>query len=615
MKKTVLFFLKYYIFWSLFFLVLKVVFLTANVGNTLKLGATDLFGVFFYGTRMDLSMAGYFTMLPGILLILTPFVSFKKLSAVIRIYTLVLLIPVSFFGMLDMGLYPSWGCRLNGQILPYLGNPAGMLACVTWWQLILILLGNGTLVYVSYRLYKRFLPTVELNPKPILGTSLVMVLLSGALMLPIRSSLDTSPLNQSMVCFSDKLYANNSAYNFCWTFMYAVLNASMDKNPVKYLDDSDLIAVMRGVDQFGQDPSPIYIHAKNGQPVNVVLIILESFSNRVMDPLGGLPGITPCLNKWCSQGILFSSFYSTGNRSDKGISSLIAAYPALLKVSSVLFFPDKMKELDCLPSYFSRNGYDLSFYYGGDADFYNVRMLMMQSGVKKIVSVDNFPMEIAVMQEWGVPDQYLYDRMLKGLDSSKKPFFSMVYNISSHEPFDVPDFQRIPADNSQSKYLNAIAYSDSCLGRFLDCLKERPDWDNTLVIITSDHTSLYPGPTTVTDPDTYKIPMLWIGGAVDTAFVNDHIGMQTDLSPTLVRQMGWKPKPSPFAKNLFGNRQYAFFYRDEGWGFLSPEVGYYHDLETAQLKFYYGSDAPKKDSLMRFANGFTQYLHDDFLKR
>ena len=191
----------------------------------------------------------------------------------------------------------------------------------------------------------------------------------------------------------------------------------------------------------------------------------------------------------------------------------------------------------------------------------------------------------------------------------------MVYTISSHEPFDVPRFSRIKGSGAQEKYLNSVAYSDSCLGLFLSGLKQSPAWKHTLVIVTADHTSLYPGPTGISDLKTYQIPMLWVGGAVDTVMVNPRLCMQTDLSSTLVQQMGWKPRPSAFSKNAFGSKQYAFFFREDSWGYLTPQMGCFQNLESGQLRYYYGATHPKRDSLLRFGQAFTQYLHDDFLKR
>lgn len=617
MKRTVIYFIKYFLFWFVYFLIFKIIFMLANFGSTAELGWKNIIGAFMHGSRMDLSVAGYFTMLPGIILSLAPFVKRELIEKTIRWYTLLLLVVVTAMGLLDIGLFPAWGCRLNGQILPYFNDLKGMLDCVTWWQMILALIAEVGMIWGAFYIFRilfRYKKERSVSVKWI--TTPLLLILSAALILPIRGGVDTSPLNHSSVYFSENLYANQCAYNFFWTFSYALTKNTHNINPVHYMDQKAAEKEMMGLDQLSNAPAPTYIHSKNGKPVNVILVILESFSDRDIEALGGLHGITPRLNEFCHEGITFSSFYSPGNRSDKGLSSLIGSYPALIKASSILFFPDKMKKLDCLPTYFSKHGYEMSYFYGGDGNFYNQNMLMIQSGMKKSVTRTDFPIKISSLQKWGVPDQYLYERMYKDLAKSRQPFFSIVYNISSHEPYDLPaNFNRIPGQSNSKKYLNSVAYSDSCLGHFIDQLKASRMWKNTLVVITADHTSREPGPTTIAEPENYHIPMIWIGGAVDTTMVVRRICMQTDLSPTLVQQMGWKPKPSYFSKNIFGPRQYAFYYHDEGWGFVCPEMACFTNLESGKQHYYYGANARKKDSLMRFAQGFTQFLHEDFLKK
>lgn len=397
--------------------------------------------------------------------------------------------------------------------------------------------------------------------------------------------------------------------------MHAVLHKNNEQNPVRYMDEKTCQEALGNLNLQNQAAYPHYISSKTNEPINVVLVILESFSNKVIEPLGGMKGLTPNLNQYCQEGISFSNCYASGGRSDKGISALLCAYPALIRASAIINFPDKMKDLDYLPRYFRDKGYEMSFYYGGDVNFYNTRMLLIQAGVNNIISKDKFP-ESANQQKWGVPDEFLYQRLFEDLQKSKQPFMSMVYNISSHEPFDIPErFSRIKGSASQERYCNAIAYSDSCLGDFVSKLKASPLWKNTLVIISSDHTSLEPGPTSTEDLESFRIPMIWIGGVLDSSLIIDGVCNQNDLSATLVQQMGWKPKPSYFSQNMFGKKDFALFYNIDGWGYVSSKCAYYENVESKRQKFFYGADVAEKDSLLHFAKAYTQYLHNDFQKR
>lgn len=615
MKNTVFSFLKYYLFWLVFFLVFRGFFLLANPALSQTLSASDLFGTFSHGCIMDCSAAAYFSLLPGLLMAFSPFCSGFSRSF-IKYYTLILLLLVTILGLADIALYPSWGTRIDAQILPYLKEPAAIFSSVSIGQIALALAALALIVALFFYLFLRFI----LRPFSALPRSWktlpVMILLSALLFLPIRGGIDTAPLNFSSVFFSEKTFANHAAYNYFWGFMYAMTHNDFSKNPVNYMDKAEAQSLIDPLARFSGEQVPLYINT-HGRDINVVLVVLESFSNKVIEPLGGRKGLTPSLNRFCNEGICFTRFFATGSRSDRGLSSLLASYPALIKASSILGFPEKMKNVTFLPSYFGQHGYDLSFYYGGDINFYNTNMMLIQSGVKNIVSRKDFTFEQASQQKWGAPDEFLYTRCADDLLLKKQPFFSVVYNISSHEPFDIPDhFKRIPGSSSSERYCNSVAYTDSCLGVFIDRLKNSPVWNNTLVIITSDHTSLEPAPVSdIEAPESYLIPMIWIGGVVENPLRCHNICMQTDLSTTLFQQLGWDTPASPFSKNMFGSHQYAFYFRAEGWGYFSPTMGFYQNIDNGAQRFFYGESASDRNDQIHFARAFTQFLHDDFISK
>ena len=613
MKQSVLFFFKYYLFWIGFFLFFKVFFLLYNFSILSGFPSSDIIGIFTHGIIMDISAAGYLSLLPG-LLIAFGFVLFPRLSrSIIKIYTLVLLIIVTIIGLGDAGLYIDWGIRINTQILLHLQNPGGMYAAISLGQIILILVCWIVICVGWYWLYKKIFTKKYKQTIQAKWMSIpLLVFLTAALILPIRGGVNTSPLNHSHVYFSNNLHANQSTYNYFWNFIYSISQAQFNKKLVNYMSADEATKIVAST-YDSNETYPIYIKQKGQQP-NVVFIILESFSSKIISSTGGLPNATPRLNQLCKEGILFTNFFATGNRSDKGICALIGGYPSVINGTTILSAPEKMKRLYYFPKQFKKHGYDLSFYYGGDINLYNTRSALMQSGFTHIVSNTDFPNNISSIQKWGVPDHHLYARFFDDLKNRKQPFFTTVYNISSHEPFDIPDYKKITGTESRDKYLNAIAYSDSCLGVFMDKLKASPLWKNTLVVITSDHGHLLPEPSTIEDPASYRVPLLWTGGVIDSSFVCDNIAMHNDLGPTLIQQMGWKDTIPKFSKNIFGKHQYAFYFGGVGWGFVSPDFVMFQNINVQQTQIFSQEMNQKSDSLINFARAFVQFLHDDFSK-
>jgi len=556
---------------------------------------------------MDLATATYLSFFPVAVMLFSPFLRSKILYPIIFTYTLILIIGTSFLGILDIGLYAEWGMRLSPQILPALEHPRGMLACVTTAQLIMLFFVEVGIVTGFLFLY-RFLFQSHKKQEKQKWWSIFFLLIFGALLvIPMRGGLQLAPLNLSTVSFSSKLYANHAATNPYWSFFNRLIYNETEIKELSFMEQDLCDVMMHNVMKNSQKDISTYIKPKNNQPVNVILIVLESFSNKVVESLGGVSGVTPNFEKLIQEGILFKNFYAVGNRSDKGLGALLAAYPAFVGPYSILHFPEKMENLDFLSQYFSRNNYKTYFYYAGETEFYNTKTLALSSKYDHIFSVKDFPAS-ARKQKWGVPDDIFYNRILEDVKSFDSPFFLVTYNISLHLPFDIPGI-------SERNYGAAASYSDQCLYDFITQLKNRDFYNNTLIIITSDHGTLQFSSTTLQNPLTYHIPMLWIGGVIDTAFVNETMGMQTDLTETLVQQLGWKPNTNLFSKNLFGNKSYAFYFNTEGFGFLSPEFAYYNDTELNTIDYFYGDNNQKRDSLMRFSESFVQYLHQDFKKR
>jgi phosphoglycerol transferase MdoB-like AlkP superfamily enzyme len=556
---------------------------------------------------MDLATATYICFFPIFIWLFSPFVPAKILYRIITGFTILALIVTSILGLFDVGLYADWGTRLSTQLLPMLQNPKGMLACVTTLQLVGIILVEAGIVTGSVFLYRfLFKPYQNLEKTKWWGI-FVLLFYAAILIIPMRGGIQLTPINLSRTYFSSKLYANHVAVNPYWSFVHRWIYSGNHVKEVTFMESHLCEEMMNKLMNREEKEIPVFIKSDTGKPINVILIILESFSNKAIKSLGGAEELTPNFNKLVQKGILFRNFYACGNRSDKGIAALLASYPALVGAYSILYFPEKMKNLDYLSKYFSHHNYQTHFYYAGETEFYNTKSLIMKSEYNHLVSMYDFPTSER-QQKWGVPDAFFYKRIANDLHHFSTPFFLVTYNISSHPPYDIPNI-------AQRDYVHAVSYSDKWLGDFVAQLKQMPFWENTLLIITADHGTLDCGGTSLANPLSHQIPMLWLGGVVDTVFVNENIGMQTDLSATLVQQLGWTKNPNIFSKNLFGNKGYAFYFNTNGYGFISKDLGFHNDLEIKNIEFFYEQNELKKDSLLKFSEAFVQYLHENFKKR
>ncbi len=603
---------KYFIFWMIYFWIVKALFLISNFGLSKTLSFGEIWGIFWHGSKMDISTACYLLVIPGLLIAFRFLLSVRFIDTFVRFYTIVFIVVASFLVVLDLGLYPHWGTRVNITAFNYIDDPVAMYASISIKDIVFGLLLSGGLIAVFIIFYKKLFPEgIVVKGKPQWFYYPVQLFFVAALILPIRGGLDTSPLNLSSVAFSTKLYVNQAACNYLWNFGKSVEKRKRFSNPCEYMPKEASVRVFNTfmkADTIVNRPKLLRLNPE--QQPNVILVILESFSDKVIAPLGGMHDVAPNLDSLCTKSTVFTSFYSTGNRSDRGISAVLGGYPSLLS-TSIMVYPEKSRSLTLLPEYFNRHNYHTSFYYGGDINFYNLKTFVLQGNYSTIVTKSDFPSELGRMSKWGVPDGFVFERALEDLKSETTPFMKTIYTISSHPPFDVP-FSKIKGNEIQEKYLNSVAYTDSCLGAFIRGLQNSPLWDNTLLIVTADHGTMEPGPTDITDPASYRIPLIWSGGVVDSVRRIDNITAQIDFGTSLVHQLGWETDSTRFSRDFFTAHPHAIYMLDSGWGYIVPDGCFYFDQNSMD---FVPKPAPDNKVDLTFPKAYLQVLHDDFINR
>jgi phosphoglycerol transferase MdoB-like AlkP superfamily enzyme len=391
-----------------------------------------------------------------------------------------------------------------------------------------------------------------------------------------------------------------------WNFLKSVVSDNSFRYPTNLVDSKTAEETFVGM--MAQPDSTTRV--LNTTRPNILLIILEGFTAKVIEPLGGINGITPNLNQLCTEGILFDGFYASGDRTDKGIISILSGYPAQPK-TSIIKYPNKTQSLPSLPKVLTKKGFHTSFVYGGDIGFANMESYVTIAGFSHITEDNDFDLSLNV-SKWGVHDEFVFTRLLAETDSAQAPFFKTMLSLSSHEPFDVPSGLPEKKDD-ESLFLNSCSYTDKSLGDFIQQAKQKSWWANTLVIITADHGHRLPGKSAVHEKEKFKIPMLWIGGAVDSIQRIHKIGNQTDIANTLLSQLGMQASEFLFSKNLLSTETQSFsvYSFNNGFGYLAPGVDYVYDFD---LKNYISQSLIAEQN-SREGMSYMQQLFKDYNKR
>jgi phosphoglycerol transferase MdoB-like AlkP superfamily enzyme len=493
----------------------------------------------------------------------------------------------------------------------YLKTPAEAMASVSTIKaaglLLTILVISAFFIYVYRLTTDKFFDSMERVKDRLLNT-LVFTLLLGSLIIPVRGGFGVAPINAGSVYFSPKMFLNHTAVNAIWNVGTTAFTRKPVTNPYNF---GDIEAATNLVDSLlAVKGSPLSV--LNTSEPNILFLILESFSGYLIGPLGGDPMVTPNFNRLVDEGILFTGFYASGTRTDKAMPAILNGYPAQ-PAQSIIKEPKKSQSLPGIVRVLSEKGYKSAFWYGGEINFANFRSFVIGSGFNTIITKDDFDPE-DFNSKWGVHDHKLFEALKDSMRNVREPFINVVLTLSSHEPFDVPMETVFEGSDNMMKYKNSVFYADRCLGDFIEWARTTEWWNRTLVIMVPDHCGRVSEAMPAHSPDLFRIPMLWIGGALSGAGIKiDKHGDQTDIPVTLMNQLGLKVR-FPFGKDLLseGSSSFSFYTYNEGLGFITDSSVYVYDHKLKDHLIREGADAGLAE---KAGKAYLQVLFNDYLKR
>ena len=495
--------------------------------------------------------------------------------------------------------------------LLYLKTPKEAFASVSAFKIIQFWFSVFTMSAIFMVVYIKLVDKVFRRFESIkyqIPAVLFFIILWGALIIPIRGGFGVAPINAGAVYFSKNMFLNHTAINAVWNVGYSGFGQRPVKNPYEF---GDLSAAESVVDTLIVDKGKTERVLNTSKP-DIIIIILESFSGYLIGPLGGDSLATPNINRYAKEGILFSNFYASGTRTDKAMPAVLDGYPAQ-PAQSIIKEPNKSQTLPSLVRILNEKGYNSSFWYGGEINFANFNSFVIGSGFQDIITEKNFD-PANYNSKWGVHDHILFQALKDSMKIAREPFLKVILTLSSHEPFDVPMEPVFTGSDIMSKYKNSIYYTDKTLGSFFDWAKGTDWWKNTLIILVADHCARILSDMPNYKQNVFKIPMLWIGGALSKkGIMIGKLGSQVDIPVTLLNQLGLSGK-FPFSKDMLsdGSKSFAFYTYNEGFGFVTDSSAVGFDLKSRTRVLSEGKDP---DSAEKNGKAYLQVLFNDYLKR
>lgn len=634
--KQIIWFVKTYATFVVLFVLQKPLFLFLEKGSATQPVDnifTELPAIIWHGLPLDLSMAGYLSVIPGFLSIAVVWLKRGLVKPIMNIYFIIASLFITCSFLLNASLYPYWKYPLDSTPLFYFfTSPADAIASVSIWQVILsivILIVLTIGVWFTLRMrgekrqqYSRYsygyggFGSGKRNRFDDFDrhrgrTSIILLLLTGLLFLPIRGGITVSTMNTGQAYFSQNAYLNHSAVNPLFSLFESITHQEDFASQYRFMKDKEadkIFATMTSTSDENTYPLLNEATFKKGTP-DILIVIMESFASDIMPSMGSYKDVAVCLDSIAQQSILFTRFYANSFRTDRGMVSILSGYPAQ-PTTSIMRYPRKTSQLPSIARNLAKyKNYKTTYYYGGDADFCNMRSYLVSQGYQHIISDANFPIEDK-LSKWGVPDHILAAKMMediKAQQNEKRPMLRILQTSSSHEPFEVP-YHRL-----KDKRLNAFAYTDSVMGAIVREYRKLPRWKNTLIVFVPDHVGGYKENLNDHDRSRYQIPLILAGGAISRPMKVGIIGSQHDIAATLLGQLGVEHREFTFSKNMMSDAtpKFAFFAVNDAFGIVSEENSLIYDNRAKRIVY----DKGEKGFNLKRGQAYLQKIYDDLAKK
>lgn len=507
--------------------------------------------VLFWGVLFDVQALVYF-LAPFHLLSLVPFkINLKSRQLIMRILFTLGLSLIVLLNLIDMEFFKIKTRRSGIELFELMSDPSNPISSyiLNYWWLLLILLA---FVFLIYKIYPK-------GPEGYVSVSLpssisAFVIVAALLFLGARGSVSVKPLRS----FDAASFVDSRWVSACINSPTQIITSYSTRTPkqIDWLTDEKALSVFNPV----QTVSPAF----KTQP-NIVLIILESFGRDYCGFLNKEKRFTPFLDSLAGLSLVFPNTYSSGTTSMESIPAIFASIPSLLEVPYINS-TFQSNTIHGIHYYLSKQGYDCSFYYGARNGSMGFDNFLKISGPISYYGMNEYPASKKDFDgHWGIWDEEYLQYYAGELLKKKGPFFSSVFTLTSHDPYQIPDRYKSIFTASELPIHKSVQYSDYALRRFFQTIWKSKLPQNTIFIITADHPSHSRNEYFYTPTGKYEIPLMIYAPGLIKAGINDSItASHPDILPTVLSMAGIKESFFSFGRSLFSGEHRTAINYDNG---------------------------------------------------
>ena len=324
---------------------------------------------------------------------------------------------------------------------------------------------------------------------------------------------------------------------------------------------------------------------------NVVVFIMESYGREYIGGYNPLPvnsqlstpdykGYTPFTDSLIQQSLTFDLTIANGRKSIDGMPSILSSIPRFIE--PFFLTPASMNEVSGLAGELGKVGYESAFFHGAENGSMGFEAFAKTTGYQKYVGRTEYNEDKRFNGDkdfdgmWAIWDEEFLQFYALKMSEMKEPFITSVFTASSHHPYKVPErYKDIYKDDpgETNEMHKCVRYVDNALRLFFETAKQQPWYENTIFVLTADHTNLTSEPMYQTELGVCSVPILIFDPSGEIQPQRRHcIAQQIDIMPTVLNYLGYDKPYVAFGQDLLSTA-------DEDTWAITNNNGIYHYIK------------------------------------
>ena len=331
--------------------------------------------------------------------------------------------------------------------------------------------------------------------------------------------------------------------------LYRTIGKNVFEVPQYFDSEEELEAVYSPIHNRGGGASDT---GANMNRKNVVVLIVESFGREYIGALnkslenGHYKGYTPHVDSLIAKSVTFSHSYCNGRKSIDGMPSVLSGIPMF--VEPFFLTPASMNEVSGIAKLLAGEGYQTAFFHGAQRGSMGFMAFARSTGFQAYYGREDYCADSRFGGDkdfdgmWAIWDEPFLQYYGAKMSEMKEPFMTAVFTASSHHPYHVPEKYKDVYPEEGIIIHKCIRYTDMAIGRFFDYASKQPWYQNTIFVLTSDHTNLTDHAYYETDLGGFCSPIIIFepGNTERQAEIQDKIAQQIDIMPTVLGMLGYQ---------------------------------------------------------------------------